>query len=605
MGLADCCAAFIEGHGASLIMMIGGAAMPEKKRIVKRLLRVLLMFCWTMISFGISISVAASQRLETVWISVSAAGDEGNDQLPACAVEWQKTGEKEYALLLPGITDWEETRIWFSGTDEIIINDTTYRNGDRISELITDGNNVVRDGKRKYNLLVWQGSAIGAAFVETASGSMKKINASTGYKEKGGSLVFFNPEGDVAFQGAMAHFKMRGNTAATLDKKNYGFKLKKGADLAGLGKAKRWVLLGNARDLTLLRNQICLGMARFVGIKYTPDAAPVDLYLNHRYNGCYLLSEKIEVNSKRVDIFDLQKANEEVNPEPLKSYPRVGEIKTYKRGKYKAFALPNNPDDISGGYILEYENYQPRYGSELCAYNTMRSKIFVFKDPEIVSVEEMEYASGMMQGYEDAIFSEDGKNPANGRSYWEYVDFESLVKKFMLEEVSMNTDGNGSSQYYFKPADSVSKVFFAGPAWDYDATFASFSVSDFQDRFLDTSKLLLTTVNKNRYYWPQLYAKEEFRDAVYKTWKDVYSRALRVLIGMEKDPSGQLLSLMEYAQQISESAEMNFIRWPILKKKNSARAGLTWAKNVDFLQNVLEQRYSALDQLWNMVDRDE
>ena len=539
---------------------------------------------------------AAAGEIENLWISVLPCED--GAEMPLSAVAWRKQSGQNYLMALPGAADPGETRVWFSGVSEIRIEGTAYASGDRIPEP-EDGKTLsVQAGKKTFALRVERGSRIGAVFVQTASGSMKKIDANTKYREEGGSLVFLNPDGSAAYDGAMAHFKLRGNTSAELDKKNYGFKLEKGADLAGLGKAKRWVLIGNGRDLSLLRNRICLDLARCAGLMYTPDAAPVDLYLNHQYHGCYLLTEKVEVNSNRVDIYDLEKANEEVNPEPLESYPRIGEVKTYKRGNYKAFALPNNPEDITGGYILEYENYQPRYGTEYCAYSTMRSKVFLFKEPEIVSAEEAEYAVGFMQGYEDAIFAEDGKNPETGKYYWEYVDFDSLVRKFMLEEISMNTDGNGSSQFYFKPADSVSEVFIAGPAWDYDATLASFAAREFQESFLDPARLHLTTVNKNRYYWPQLYAKPEFREAVCKTWEETYAPGLRVLMGTETDPAGQLRSLAEYAAEIAESAEMNFLRWPISAGKNAKRTGLTWEKNVTYLEDILRQRYEFLQSIW-------
>ena len=544
-------------------------------------------------------SAANNNKLNNLYVSVSYC--ENGAEMPVGAVAWYKLSDKEYALFMPGGTDWAETRVWFDGIEEIRIGDEDYHSGDRIQGLEKNGSYTLTAGKKTYTLTVKQGSAIGAVFVETATGSMKKIDASTRYKEEGGRLTFVNPDGTLAYQGDLEHFKLRGNISATLDKKNYGFKLISGADLMGLGKAKHWVLIGNGRDLTLLRNQICLAMAQYAGIRYTPDAVSVDLYLNHRYNGTYLMTEKIEVNENRVDIYDLEKANREANPDkPLSEYERVGEINKSRKGKYKAYALPNDPEDITGGYILEYENFRPRYGTEWSAFTTNRLKVFLFKEPEYASVAEMEYAIGFMQGYEDAIFAKNGVNPNTGKHYSEYVDFDSLVRKFMLEEISMNTDGNGSSQYYFKPADSESTVFFAGPAWDYDATLASYSAKPTQDRFLNPTKLLLTTVNESNYYWPQLYAKEEFRDAVYRTWDSTYAHAMKILLGQEEDPEGKLLSLAAYAEQIRESAEMNFMRWPIAKKagKNAKRTGLTWEDNLTYLTGILERRANTLEQIW-------
>ena len=81
-------------------------------------------------------------------------------------------------------------------------------------------------------------------------------------------------------------------------------------------------------------------------------------------------------------------------------------------------------------------------------------------------------------------------------------------------------------------------------------------------------------------------------------WDRVYSPAMRILTGRIADPLGRLRSLREYAEGIAESAEMNFIRWPIARKKNPQRTGLTWTDNIDYLQGILEQRYDSLEILW-------
>ena len=69
-----------------------------------------------------------------------------------------------------------------------------------------------------------------------------------------------------------------------------------------------------------------------------------------------------------------------MNENALDSYPTVG-TKAAKKGKYKAYALPNDPEDITGGYIVEYENMTDRYKSEVCAYRTTRGKVLLMKAP--------------------------------------------------------------------------------------------------------------------------------------------------------------------------------------------------------------------------------
>lgn len=544
--------------------------------------------------------LAASRQLDALYVSFGGSGD---GSMPATAVQWVKYGD-DYYLPMPGGADLSDARVWFEGTlDTQTINGVAYHNGDRMEGLADGALLTVTVGKKTaYKVHVMQGSAIGAVFVTTESGKMTTIDRKKGNQETGDILIL-NADGSAAYDGELDYIRLRGNTSVTLDKKNYNFKLSSGADLFGMGKAKRWALLGSFRDHSMIRNQIVYNMADYVGLPSTPEVRQVDVYFNHAYHGIYLLCERIEVNKERVDIADLEDANEAVNDQPLESYPMVG-TKESRKGQYKAYQLDHDPEDITGGYIIEYENYRQRYGDDPCAYTTTQGKVLVIKDPNIISVAEMEYISGFMQGYENAIFADNGIDPETGKHYSEFVDFDSLVLKYMLEEISMNADGNGSSQYYYKPADSQSKVAFAGPCWDYDATFACFnSTASRRGTTIDPNIFMHNKVNASLYWWPQLYRHAEFQEAVRRTWKDTYSQALQILLGQGSDPEGRLLSADEYAAAIARSAAMNFIRWPIEKSgapANNKRTGLTFEANIDFLKDVIRQRYDFLNGQWGM-----
>lgn len=531
---------------------------------------------------------------ENVCISVTKCED---GQMPRSAVEWYKKKDVYY-FFLPGGTDWNELRIWFEGKQDVItVNGAELKSGDRLS-VTGEGELTFVYANAKYRVSIVQGSGIGAAFIETESGDLSYIHKSVENKEAGTAL-FLRGDGTVDYDGGMSHIKMRGNTSVSLPKKNYGIKLEKGADLMGLGKAKRWVFLGSYRDHSQLRNQIVYTMAQYAQMKYSCDVTPVDLYLNHAYNGTYLMTEKIEVNKERVDIRDLEEQNENLNDRPLSEYEQVGPVES-RKGKYKAFALEKEPEDVTGGYIIEYENWQQRYTTEACAYTTLKNKVLLVKEPEHASVGEMEYISSFMQGYENAIFSDDGKDPETGKHYSEFVDFDSLVTKYMLEEISLNEDGSASSQYYVKPADEESTVAFAGPAWDYDITFGGYAKA-IKKSLLNPKALFLTKINNSQYWWPQLYKRQEFFEAIREKWESVYKPALRILLGQEKDGTGTLLSVREYAADLKKSAEMNFIRWPIIKTgSNIADTGMTFDENIDYLIDFMQKRFDFLDSVWGV-----
>ena len=515
--------------------------------------------------------------------------------LPEDAVMVSQVGKKYY-LFLPGAGDLNEARVWFDQSLAAEIDGVAVENGGRTAALVPDGTFRLRLGKKTYTVNCMQGSAIYAVFVRSASGSMKKIDATKTYKETG-FLKVLRPDGSAAYDGALDHVKLRGNTSAQFNKKGYALKLSVKADLMGMGRAKKYAIISNARDHALIRNEIVFAMAQRAGLACTPGCEQADVYLNHVYNGTYVLQETVEVGKDRVDIDDLEKATEAVNDMPLSSYPRMGPLKA-TAGQAKYFDIPNDPEDITGGYLIEYENWLVRYKDEPSAFTTKKKKAIMLKAPEYASAAQIAYISALVQSYENAIFSPDGVDPDTGKHYTDIMDLDSLVLKYMLEEISKNCDGNQSSQYYYKPRDAVSTKLFAGPAWDYDTTFGDFARTSTR-KLLDPEGLYLTTRNGSNYWWPQVYAKEDFVKGVRARWQDTYLPILRILSGLDTDETGGLLSVREYAARIEKSARMNFTLWPMRQSsENIASTGKTFAKNIDYLEDFITKRMAYLDGLW-------
>ena len=521
--------------------------------------------------------------------------DEIADTIPSDAVGMQTAGGKQY-LFLPGNQSLEHARVWFTGAEEIIIEDETYHSGDLWRDVMPGTKYSFKINGRTNWVTVMQGSRIPSVQILTDSRSMKKIDDSKKYKESG-ELLLLNENGETEYDGRLEHIKLRGNTSAKYRRKGYQIKLETKTGLLGMGKAKKWVLTSNNTDHSLLRNQITLAMADYVGLPYTPGCVQADVYLNHQYNGTYVLQEKIEIGKNRVDISDLEKATGEVNTEPLGSYKNRGK-KQATSGEFKYMDIPNNPEDVTGGYLLEYENWPARYTDELCAYTTKRKKVISVKEPEYASLAQMEYISSFIQGFEDAIFSEDGVDPASGKHFYEFVDLDSLALKYMLEEISRNIDGNQSSQYYYKPPDSVSTVAFAGPAWDYDCSYGDYAGKESMRNYLKPRGFSHNDRNGSRYWWPEMYKLPEFRERVSVLWNERYMDAIAVLLG-EKPGTGRIRSIDEYAAEISKSADMTFTAFPMTtSKSNLARTGDNFEENIDFLRNYLSDRRDFLNEEW-------
>ena len=90
-----------------------------------------------------------------------------------------------------------------------------------------------------------------------------------------------------------------------MEKKSYRLQLDEKYNMLGIdtGEAKTWVLLANHCDQSMLRNRTGFRLGNMLdGIECSSSDIFVDLYINGRYNGVYLLCEQVAVQKHRVNI---------------------------------------------------------------------------------------------------------------------------------------------------------------------------------------------------------------------------------------------------------------------------------------------------------------
>ena len=553
-----------------------------KKSLRAVLLLIGLLLCFLLIS-------AASADGPDVWISPDGT-------LTADALTFNKNEGKGYTLYLPGYLKTEEMKFGVADGVSFTYGSRKIQSGDS-AEIIKAGSVQIKIGKQKGSLTVMRGSeGLPAVFVTTESGSLKKIESNKANREPG-RLVLRGPDGGAQYDGALEHVKCRGNSSMTFTKKNYQIKLEKAADLLGMGKAKKWILTGNYRDKSYLRNQVMLDLASVIGLKYTPEHTAAELYINHEYRGLYLFSEKVEIDKDRVAVANLESATKKLNDKTPDQYKSVGKKKSTK-GSFKAYDIPVDPEDITGGYLVEYESYPARYKQEASAYTTKKGSILVVKSPEYTSVAQMKYISSLFQSFENAIMADSGTDPDTGKHYSEIADVESLALKYMIEEISENYDGNSSSQYFYKPSDSVSEKFYAGPAWDYDSTFGSYAAKHNAKYVLNPAHLWIAKGDRTSWY-PALFRHQDFRDLVAELWEERVKDKVEILLGLREAGTDGLRSIDQMQKAIRDSVAMDRKRWPRPDVSSTvAQTGSSFEANITFLKDFLQKRYDFLNQTW-------
>ncbi len=542
---------------------------------------------------------ALAEKVSDLWVTFSLpqeALQPGNAKTPLDVIRWwYSSKEKAYFLFLPAGVNPGDLQIWFTGPETLTAGKEKVQNGDAV-DFLTPGNKItLASGKDKYTLKVVQSANIPAMFLNTESGSVEAIHKSKENEEKG-ALALLDANGELLYSGALSQIKCRGNYSFTLSKKPYQIKLDKAYDLCGMGKAKTWILLANHFDNSLLRNKIVFDLADAAGLAYSSRSQAVDLYVNSDYCGSYLLCEKVEIGETRIDIYDLEKATENENEAPLDTYEKFG--KPDQKGKAKGYDIPNDPEDITGGYLMELD-YKARYKTEPSGFITKKGQPVVIKEPKAASKAQMEYISTFMQGFENAVFAKDGKDPKSGKHYSEYVDMDSLVKKYLVEEIVKNFDANRTSLYYYKPSDKESKLVFAGPVWDYDIAIGNYAIP--RNQRVKNPKYFVTNSDSGAsYYWfPALYRQPDFKQAAMEIYHESFVPALNVLLGYAPSGGNSLRSLDEYAAEVEFSAAMNFMRWPIFNSPFwEVETGKNYSENIEYIRAFFEGRMAFLNENW-------
>lgn len=326
-------------------------------------------------------------------------------------------------------------------------------------------------------------------------------------------------------------------------------------------------------------------LANHLKLAQSEEGVFVDLYLNGEYAGNYYVVEKIEIKDNRLAITDMEQITEIVNNEvDLELYETAWTDTT------KAKQLPDDPANITGGYLIE-RDFDDRFLKEVEKHGsyfiTDAQESFILRSPEYASEDQISYIDSYVQNVENAILSSDGIDGNTGKYYTDLIDLDSFVRKYLLEEVTANYDGGVASSYFYKDIDAISDKLYAGPVWDYDVTWGNAPaylghISSSPDRLTR-----LAAHRDSSLWFSALYEKSEF----YEELTSCYQTEI----------SGYLLTLAEnilpqLAEMTDASAAMDRVRWAeqyLLNEDTASRE-----EEIAFLSDYIAKRKSFLDKAW-------
>ena len=426
---------------------------------------------------------------------------------------------------------------------------------------------------------------IPAVFIETESGTSDQINSDKNIKEPG-TIKVLEPDGSFSLEHSLEYIKGRGNTSYTeFDKKPYQIKLTQDAPFLDMEPGKKWVFVSNSADSSLIRNALSRSLAGHLNLPQSEEGTFVDLYVNKEYVGNYYVVEKIEIQENRLLLSDLQKATEHENEtEDLSTYETAWTDTT------KAKQIPNDPEDITGGYLIE-RDFDNRFLKEVeineSYFITEAKECFIVRDPEYTSEAQIAYIDSYVQSVENAILSAEGIDGTTGKSYQDLIDVDSFVRKYLLEEVTANYDGGVASSYFYKDSDTIDGRLYAGPVWDYDVSWGNSPAYLGQISTSPERLSRLASHSDSSVWFQSLYHKPEVYEKIVSCYAQEISPYLTLL-------ADEILPMLD--EITAASAAMDQVRW----EDQYARNGYSGdrSEQITFITDYIKARKDFLDQAW-------
>ena len=224
-----------------------------------------------------------------------------------------------------------------------------------------------------------------------------------------------------------AEMKGRGNSTWRLyEKKGYQIKFPREISVLGMDPAAKWVLLANASDDSMVRNRVVYDAARQMDLAFVPQLQYVELWVDGDYRGTYLLGEKVEVDSSRLDLQD-----------PLGALFERDDA-FYEDEPYWVHNEYLNAYFVLKDSVADREQLMQKTLDDFSAAVDRLMAYLYTTPPENITLEAL---SGL-------------------------IDVDSFAMYYLLNEYTLNRESMSTSFYWY--TDGAKDVIHLGPVWDFD-----------------------------------------------------------------------------------------------------------------------------------------
>ena len=309
-------------------------------------------------------------------------------------ISWWSEDNEHAFVFLPSYAELKDISVILGNGIHAMIGDETLSDGMdcRAFNLDTDYEMVIQDQNPMKLRFVRSGN-LPTMFIHTVSGTEEIIHTQRNVWEYA-QLCLVDAEGKIDYQDDLDEISGRGSGTWFFDKKSYNLKLNHPADLLGMGKGKKWVLLANVIDESHLRNKIVYDFARemesYSG--FAPNCEHTDVFLNGSYVGLYLLTEKVEIAANRVE-----------------ADPDIILFEVDALGRSERMLLP---------FVLDW------------------GTAVGIKSPESCTEQDRDRLMDYIYEFQDTLLDE-----SKGEEALQYIDLESWIRRYLIDEIFENYDG--------------------------------------------------------------------------------------------------------------------------------------------------------------------
>lgn len=366
--------------------------------------------------------------------------------------------------------------------------------------------------------------------------------------------------------------EIRGSSSQMFPKKQYGIELwdEEGegidASILGMPEEEDWVLFAPYNDKALIRDALAYKLGRDMG-QYASRQRFCEVVLNDEYMGVFVFFEKVKRDKERVDIAKL-------DPDEISG------------------------DDLTGGYIFKIDKFTGSGGdgwmSDYAPLNSNGDKEIFFQyedpDPEDIVQEQRQYIKNFVDEFEDALAGENYDHPDEG--YAKYIDVESFVDYYILNELTKNVDAYRLSTFMHKQRDSDGGKLRMGPIWDFNLGFGNVDYC-----IMGNPEGFVTSFNsvcpddfwQIPFWWNRLLSDPAFRQKLNTRWDELRAGPYATE------------TILQYVDatvtMLDDAQERNFQRWPVLGEYvwPNYYVGNTYEQEVTWLKNWIADRLEWLD----------